>query len=353
MSQLLADACLLASLGAAAGLLLAWVALKAFVPLAPPELPRLEAISFGSAAALFGLAAGAVCGSTAGLCAGLVLSRPGGSRATVAWGGGSHSASGERSRRVLAGVQVGLAVASVVGAGLLARTVLTIDRLDPGFSADDMTVFDLRMPYGFGRVPEAYMEALESVVRELETAAWRAGCQADAGASAAAAPRGPAARGGPGRGHGAGKPLRRDRRGSARPLRGPRHPHPLGPRNRRARQPVRRSPVVVVDDVLARALWPGQDPIGERVSGFLSDGTWFTVVGVVSGTRYRELLRQHPRAYYPLRRLGTAPPASLLVRTSAVARGSIDELVRDAFANADPAVRVMNVRNMVEVCARR
>ena len=109
------------------------------------------------------------------------------------------------------------------------------------------------------------------------------------------------------------------------------------------------APVVVVDDVLARALWPGQNPIGERVSGFLSGDTWFTVVGVVSATRYRELLRQHPRAYYPLRRLGTAPPASFLVRTSDAARGSIDELVRDAFANADPAVRVMNVRNMVEV----
>ena len=349
VSQLLADASLLASLGTVAGLLLAWVALRAFVPLAPPELPRLEGISFGSAAALFGLAAGAVCGSTAGLCAGLVLSRPGGSRATVAWGGGSHSASGERSRRLLAGIQVGLAVASVVGAGLLARTVLTIDRLDPGFSADDMTVFDLRMPYGFGRVPEAYMEALESVVQELE---------ARPGVWAARPTLGPplqqrlevALRA-----EGQDEDAARENPFVAIDAVLPGHFEALGIpilSGRGIGELDNRSdaaPVVVVDDVLARALWPGQDPIGERVSGFLSDGTWFTVVGVVSGTRYRELLRQHPRAYYPLRRLGTAPPASLLVRTSDAARGSIGELVRDAFANADPAVRVMNVRNMVEV----
>ena len=349
VSQLLADASLLAALGTAAGLLLAWVALRAFVPLAPPQLPRLEAISFGGAAALFGLTAGAVCGSMAGLCAGLVLSRPGGSRATVAWGGGGHSASGARSRRLLAGIQVGLAVASVVGAGLLARTVRTIDRLDPGLSADDMTVFDLRIPYGFGKVPEAYMEALDSVALELEA---RPGVLA-------ARPT-------------LGSPLQQrlevalraegqdDDAARENPFVAidavlPGHFEALGIRilsGRGIGELDNRSdaaPVVVVDDVLARALWPGQNPIGERVSGFLSGDTWFTVVGVVSATRYRELLRQHPRAYYPLRRLGTAPPASLLVRTSDTARGSIDELVREAFANADPAVRVMNVRNMVEV----
>ena len=168
VSQLLADASLLAAFGTAAGLLLAWVALRTLVPLAPPELPRLEAISLGSAASLFGLTAGAVCGVLAGLSAGLVLSRLGESRGIVAREGRRHSALGGRFRRLVAGIQVGLAVVSVVGAGLLARTVLTIDRLDLGLSADDMTVFDLRIPYGFGRVPDAYMEALESVVLDLE-----------------------------------------------------------------------------------------------------------------------------------------------------------------------------------------
>ena len=349
VSRLLADASLLAALGTAAGLLLAWVALRAFVPLAPPQLPRLEVISFGGAAALFGLTAGAVCGSMAGLCAGLVLSRPGGARATVAWGGGGHSASGARSRRLLAGIQVGLAVASVVGAGLLARTVLTIDRLDPGLSAEDMTVFDLRIPYGFGRVPEAYMGALESVVLELE---------GRPGVLAARPTLGPPLQQRlevPLRAEGQDEDTARENPFVAIDAVLPGHFEALGIRilsGRGIGELDNRSdaaPVVVVDDVLATALWPGQNPIGERVSGFLSGDTWFTVVGVVSATRYRELLRQHPRAYYPLRRLGTAPPASLLVRTSDAARGSIDELVRDAFADADPAVRVMNVRNMVEV----
>ncbi len=349
VSQLLADASLLAAFGTAAGLLLAWVALRTLVPLAPPELPRLEAISLGSAASLFGLTAGAVCGVLAGLSAGLVLSRLGESRGIVAREGRRHSALGGRFRRLVAGIQVGLAVVSVVGAGLLARTVLTIDRLDLGLSADDMTVFDLRIPYGFGRVPGAYMEALESVVLDLE---------ARPGVLAARPTLGPPLQQRlevPLRAEGQDEDAARDNPFVAIDAVLPGHFEALGIRLLSGRgitdldNRADAAPVVVVDDVLAQALWPGQDPIGKRVSGFLSGGTWFTVVGVASGTRYRELLEQHPRAYYPLRRLGTAPPASLLVRTTDAARASIDELVRDAFANADPAVRVMTVRSMVEV----
>ena len=349
MSQLLADASSLAALGTAAGLLLAWVALRTLVPLAPPELPRLEAISLGGAVSLFGLTVGAVCGVMAGLCAGLMLSRLGESRGIVAAGRRSHSALGERFRRLVAGVQVGLAVVSVVGASLLARTVLTIDRLDPGLSTDDMTVFDLRIPYGFGRVPDAYMEALESVVLDLE---------ARPGVLAARPTLGPPLQQRlevPLRAEGQDGDAARENPFVAIDAVLPGHFEALGIRILSGRgiteldNRATAAPVVIVDDVLARALWPGQDPIGKRVNGFLSGDTWFTVVGVVSGTRYRELLEQHPRAYYPLRRLGTAPPASLLVRTTDVARVSIDELVRDAFANADPAVRVMAVRDMVEV----
>ncbi len=349
VSQLLADASLLVSLGTAAGLLLAWVALRTLVPLAPPELPRLEGISLGSAASLFGMTVGAVCGMMAALCAGLVLSRLGESRRIVAWGRRSHSALGERFRRLVAGIQVGLAVVSVVGASLLARTVLTIDRLDLGLSADDMTVVDLRIPYGFGRVPEAYMQALESVVLDLE---------ARPGVLAARPTLGPPLQQRleiPLRAEGQDEDAARENPFVAIDAVMPGHFEALGIpilSGRGITELDNRAiadAVVIVDDVLARALWPGQDPIGKRVNGFLSGDTLFTVVGVVSGTRYRELLEQHPRAYYPLRRLGTAPPASLLVRTTDAARVSIDEMVRDAFANADPAVSVMTVRSMVEV----
>ena len=349
LSRLLADASLLAAFGSAGGLLLAGAALRILVPLAPPELPRLEAVSLGGTAWLFALAAGAVCAVTAGLSAWLVLSRLGDSRAAMAGGGWTRTASGEWFRRLVAGTQVGLAVTSVAGAGLLARTVSTIDRLDPGFSADGMTVVDLRIPYGFGSVPDAYMGALEAVVLDLE---------ARPGVLAVRPTLGPpleqrlevALRA-----EEQGEDAARDNPFVAIDAVLPGHFEALGIRILSGRaitgldNRADAAPVVVVDDVLARALWPAEDPIGKRVNGFLSGDTWFTVVGVVSGTRYRELLQPHPRAYYPLRRLGTAPPSSLLVRTTDAARGSVGDLVRDAFAAADPAVMVITVRDVVEV----
>ena len=42
-------------------------------------------------------------------------------------------------------------------------------------------------------------------------------------------------------------------------------------------------PVVILDQSLARALFPGQDAIGRRI---MDDGTWQTVVGVVADTRH-------------------------------------------------------------------
>src|SRR5215213_2897699 len=65
-----------------------------------------------------------------------------------------------------------------------------------------------------------------------------------------------------------------------------------GSRTRDRRFPVRRGrgftetdrhgaePVAVVSEELARALWPGQDPIGKRIA-YPYESPWMTVVGVV------------------------------------------------------------------------
>lgn len=75
--------------------------------------------------------------------------------------------------------------------------------------------------------------------------------------------------------------------------------------------------VVIVNDVMARRLWPGHDPVGRRVKLGPADsgGPWFTVVGVVGDMRRQGLENEAiPQLFEPLAqnpsRLGT-----LLVRT--------------------------------------
>ena len=51
--------------------------------------------------------------------------------------------------------------------------------------------------------------------------------------------------------------------------------------------------VVVVNETLARQLWPGQDPIGKRVTE-LTGNNMYTVVGVVSDTHFRRAEEHGP-----------------------------------------------------------
>ncbi|HEV3139127.1 MAG TPA: ADOP family duplicated permease [Vicinamibacterales bacterium] len=64
------------------------------------------------------------------------------------------------------------------------------------------------------------------------------------------------------------------------------------------------APVAIVSEATAHALWPGADPIGQRVEGVLTrDGHWATleVVGVVADVRTANLSRPDPAmVYFPI-----------------------------------------------------
>jgi predicted permease len=63
--------------------------------------------------------------------------------------------------------------------------------------------------------------------------------------------------------------------------------------------------VAIVDEVLASALWPGESPIGRRLSRSGPDGPWMEVVGVAGSVRQRSLqLAPPPILYSPYRQRG-------------------------------------------------
>ncbi len=57
--------------------------------------------------------------------------------------------------------------------------------------------------------------------------------------------------------------------------------------------------VVIVNDELARTLWPGRDPIGQRIrAGRSTNQEWATVIGVVRAVRHDSLsLSPGPELY--------------------------------------------------------
>lgn len=74
-------------------------------------------------------------------------------------------------------------------------------------------------------------------------------------------------------------------------------------------------PVIVINEAMARALWPGQDPIGKIILG--ACGRERRVVGVVGNVRHLALeLESGNEMYLPLRQCGDLASADLVIRSA-------------------------------------
>jgi predicted permease len=103
---------------------------------------------------------------------------------------------------------------------------------------------------------------------------------------------------------------------------------------------------VVINEVLARKIWPGQDPVGQRIAFGGEKGT-SEVVGVVKAGKYRSL-GEEP---IPVVFRGTLPPArTLVIRTSGDARPVI-EAVRREVQIVDPEMVATGLQTIEEYMA--
>ena len=98
-------------------------------------------------------------------------------------------------------------------------------------------------------------------------------------------------------------------------------------------------PVVVVSEGMARAYWPGANPLGKRIGCACNDTTMWTVVGVVGDTRHNpnsgELLG--PTFYWPMAQTPLWRTMSLVVRTKEDPAAMTRRIER-AMASVAPSV---------------
>ena len=102
-------------------------------------------------------------------------------------------------------------------------------------------------------------------------------------------------------------------------------------------------PVAIINETLARHRWPDQNPIGQRVS--FDDGKhWTEVVGVVGNVREYGLAKTaDDEVYVPAFQAGFA--SSLVVRTTGDAL-SLAPLLRSTIRSTDPEVAVDRVNSI-------
>jgi putative ABC transport system permease protein len=109
-------------------------------------------------------------------------------------------------------------------------------------------------------------------------------------------------------------------------------------------------PVAIVNETLARRLWPNQDPIGRRFGGSKPDA-WLKVVGVIADMRNTSLADPPDFEFFiPHERL-PGPAMSLVVRTARDPM-SLASTLRAAVRELDKDLPLSNVTTLEESISR-
>jgi predicted permease len=108
--------------------------------------------------------------------------------------------------------------------------------------------------------------------------------------------------------------------------------------------------VVIINQSLASRYWPGQDPIGQRIT-FDSGQNWATIVGIVANARQQIDSEPQDEIHFPLRAGNALNAGSLVVRTHGAPGGLRHEL-REAIRRVDPQQPVTRIETLEQVRTR-
>jgi predicted permease len=105
------------------------------------------------------------------------------------------------------------------------------------------------------------------------------------------------------------------------------------------------APVAIVNETLAERLWPGANPLGQRVRNLdKNKESWREVIGVARDAKYLFLTESQRGAYYvPLRQ--DAARAALLVRTTGDSRAALSSLTSIAH-DLDPDLPLFRAQSI-------
>ena len=146
ISQLLAESLLLSGIGAALGLVLAHYGIKALVALQPAGISRPDDIQMNLSVLLFTIAISIVAGVFFGIIPALQAARTDVNVFLNQTRGANSGPSSSRMRRALVVAEVALACVLLVGAGFMMKSMLAVLSVDPGFRADHLLTMKFSMP---------------------------------------------------------------------------------------------------------------------------------------------------------------------------------------------------------------
>ena len=352
VQQLLTESVLLSLCGGALGVLLAFWSLHWIQILGPKSVPRIHDIGIDSAALLFTFLLSLGSGTLFGLAPALRISRlnvnatlqdasRGSAGTSAVWGRGNHL------RRLLVVAELALCVMVLIGAGLLIRSFGRLQHVSPGFNARNVLTLELTLNGPKYKDPQAVLATYRDLWKRVEALP---GVTASGGVSALPMSQmfewGPITVEGrvlpPGENFiNADQHMVSGHYFSAMEI-------PLRSGRFFNQQDNTTSPkVVIVDEYMARQLWPDQNPIGQRIHyGGLSDNEpWETVVGVVGRVKQYTLDADSRIALYRPQTQYPTGTMNVVLRTGADP-AALTSAVKQQIRALDSDLPLYNVRTM-------
>jgi predicted permease len=164
----LVEALCLGAAGSALGVALAWMGTRALVALAPPDVPRLEAVSMSGSVVLFAAALGVVVAVLSGLGPAMGVSRIDVAGLLASGGRAAGRRGGRQVRHAIVIAQLALSFVLLAGSGLMVRSHAAVTRIDPGFAPQGVLTFRVDGPrFHTPAEREARLHALREQIAAL------------------------------------------------------------------------------------------------------------------------------------------------------------------------------------------
>ena len=354
--QLLTESLVLCCLGGAAGLLIGWWGNELLLNLKPDSLARIHAAKLNLPVLAFASAISLGAAILFGLVPALQATKLNLSDTLREAGRRTATSGGQRIRAALVVSEISLGFVLLVGAGLMIRTLVHLLQVDPGFRPAHVLTFEIELP--FARYPRD-VDRINFVTRWEQKLSALPGVESAGSVShlplddypnwySPYTPQGLT--------EAESHNLLADHRtvtpGYLRSI----GAHLVSGREFDALDQTSARNVVIIDDLLARTSWPGENPVGKKIKvehyrygDFHED--WSEIVGVVRHIRHHNLSTElRGQVYIPY-------PQSPRTHMSYVIRASGDALalgapIRRELKQIDPELALSKLRPMQDYVSR-